>query len=292
MKRIEILMFLLFVLDFSGACSFSLEKRNQKQFVLYDAMFFKNKPNLEKEGLKPIILLYEGTLTMTDPSNPKKVILDPEKISFQAKQASKRPEVVVSTDIEQWYGDGSVSAEEMSNRFKALFETFRRENPNVKIGNYGVAPSNLCVYRFYDKNKTSNDALISKWKESNKKRFASIEHSDIIFPSVYMAEPDIKSWKQDLITTISEIKRYNKDKPVILYLWPAYYDAPWSEYNRLIMDSKIWKEMLEISFEYADGAVIWASNLDKNKNVIFWTDPRVQKIWEETQKFIKAHKLY
>jgi len=285
------LIFLIVALTSCDVYSFSNGKTKQKQFVLYDAMYFKNKPNLEKDGLKPIILLYESTLTKPDPDNPKKVILDPEKISTQAKLAAQRPEVIVSTDIEKWFGDGSVSSDEMNNRFGILFDAFRKENPKVKIGNYGVAPSNLCVYRFYDKNKTSNDILVSKWKESNKRRFASIQNCDILFPSVYMAEPDIKSWKQDLITTINEIKLYNKDKPIILYLWPAYYDAPWSEYNRLIMDSQIWKEMLEISYEYADGAVIWASNVDKNKQVIYWTDPKVQEIWRVTKEFIKEKNL-
>lgn len=290
MTRSAIFLCLVIVLGCSATTS-SKEKVKKKEFVLYDAMFFKGKPNLEKEGLEPIILLYEARLTKPDPLNPGKVIPDPEKISSQARLAAKLPDVVVSTDIEKWYGDRSLSDEEMNNRFKTLFDTFRKENPGVKIGNYGIAPSNLCVYRFYDKNKTPGDVLVSRWQENNKRRFAAIENCDLLFPSLYIAEPDIRSWKKDLVTTIREIKRYDKEKPVILYLWPAYYDAPWSEYNRLIVDPVIWRKMLKISRRCADGAVIWASNVDKDKNVIYWTDPRVQAIWEETRKFIRAHRL-
>lgn len=287
--------FKIFILFFTIICtscksqSLTNDEEKKDNFVLYDAMAFENKPNLESEGLKPIILLYENRLTKKDDSG--KLILDFHKISKEAKQAAKTPEVIVSTDIERWNGDRSVSGEEMSNRFKELFDIFKQENPKVKIGNYGIAPSSLNIYRFYDKNKTKDSVLIEHWKKKNEKRFAALSHVDIIMPSLYIPEPDIKSWEQDFKTTIEEIRRHDKEKPIVVYLWPAYYDAPWSEYNRLIVDAGLWKSMLEIAYKYADSAIIWASKVDKDKNVIYWDDPKVQKIWRVTQNFIKEKGL-
>ena len=287
--RFKILIVLFTVLCSSCNIQSLITGKKKSEFVLYDAIAFKNKPNLESEGLEPIILLYEHRLTKTDDSD--KLILDHDKVSIEAKQASKTPNVIVSTDIEKWYGDRSVSDEEMSNRFKELFNIFKQENPKLKIGNYGIAPSSLNIYRFYDKNKTENSLLIERWRKNNERRFIVLSHVDIITPSLYIPEPDIKSWEQDFITTIEEIKKHSKDKPIIVYLWPAYYDAPWSEYNRLIVDADLWKAMLEIAYKYADGAIIWASSLDKDKNVISWDDPKVQAVWEVTQNFIKEKKL-
>ena len=288
----KIQLFIVLFSIFLNSCIAQSSSNNQDkkdQFVLYDAIQFKNKPSLESEGLKPIILLYENRLTKTDDAD--KLVLDHDKISKEAKQAAKTPEVIVATDIEKWYGDQSVSTEEMSNRFKELFDAFKEENPNLKIGNYGVAPSSLNVYRFYDKNKTENSLLIERWKKNNEKRFSVLPHVDIITPSLYIPEPDIKSWEQDFKTTIEEIRKYDKEKKIIVYIWPAYYDAPWSEYNRLIVDAELWKSILEITYKYADSAIIWASGVDKDKNAIYWDDPKVQAVWKVTQDFIKEKKL-
>lgn len=287
-KAIILLLFCLLNLQCNIKHSKNIIKND---FVLYDAMYFANKPNLEEEGLKPIILLYEYRLTKNDPDDESKLILDMNKVSIEATQAAQRPEVVVSADIEQWYDDESVSEEELADRLKTLIDMFKGENPNLKIGNYGVAPSNLNVFRFYDKNETSDSLLIERWRKYNSKRFSAIEHVDIILPPLYIPEPDIESWKKDFISTIEEIKKHDDQKPIIVYIWPAYYDAPWSSFNRLIVDSELWKSILETSYEYADGAIIWSSRFDKNKNVIYWDDPKVQDIWKVTQEFIKDKNL-
>lgn len=291
-NRITLLASLVFLLTGSVSCTEETEFLNltdetrKKTFALYDAMHYANKPDLGPEGLKPVILLYESTLTSRDPQNQTKMIIDPSKMSKQAALAKQRPDVIVSTDIEQWFDDKDLSGAEMNNRFKILFEAFKKENPAVKIGNYGLAPSCLNIYRFYDKSKSRNDQLLASWRAFNAKRFASIQHADIIFPSLYIPDPNIASWKEDFITTMKEIKRQDPEKPVVVYLWPAYYNAPWSEYSCVIVKPEIWKEMLETAYEYADGAIIWAMGTDKNKKKIYWTDPAVQQIWNTTRAFM------
>ena len=262
---------------------------SQKQFELYDAMAFPGKPELSSEGLLPVFLMYEAVLTKKDPATDR-LLLDMDKINIQAELAANFPHVMVSTDIEGWFGDSSVDQNEMFSRFTTMFNVFRAKNPNVVIGNYGIAPSALCVYRYYDGGQTDNATLIEKWKTNNQKRWKSIEAADVITPVIYIAEPNIISWIQDLETTVAEIKNHNSDKKIIAYIWPQYYDKPGSPYNREVITPEIWKQMLEAVYEKCDGAIIWSGTTDKDGNPVRWNSKEIQALWNETKDFIHRHK--
>lgn len=260
----------------------------QKEFELYDAMTYPGKPDLTSEGLLPVYLMYEAALTKEDPDNARRAILDMDMVNMQAELAATFPHVMVSTDIEDWFGNSAMDEEEMYSRFSTMFGAFREKNNNVVIGNYGIAPSALCVYRYYNKEK-EDSVLIENWKKNNAKRWKSLETVDVIMPVVYIAEPDIESWIRDLDITISEIKKYDKEKKVVVYIWPQYYNKPDSPYDREVLSPKIWKQMLEAVHEKCDGAIIWSSRTDGENKTLHWNDPRIQAIWEETANFIDTH---
>lgn len=48
--------------------------------------------------------------------------------------------------------------------------------------------------------------------------------------------------------------------------------------------------MLEATYTYCDGSIIWSSRTDENDQSVFWEDLRVQQIWEVTKHFIHSHK--
>lgn len=279
------------ILVFIIACFsvFYTYAQSDKKFELYDAIAYPGKPDLSSEGLLPVYLMYEATLTKPGSSDSPKLVLDFEKIDTQAKLAAEFPHVMVSTDIEQWFGDSGVDAYEMSSRFNQLFSVFREKNPDVVIGNYGIAPSALCVYRFYDNGQTDDGVLISKWKERNLKRWPSLEHADVCTPSVYIAQPDIDSWIRDLKITVDEIKKHAPGKKIIVYIWPQYYDKPDSPYSKQFLSAEKWNSLLEAVYENCDGAIIWSSVTDENEQVARWNDPRVQEIWNATKNFITVH---
>ena len=162
-----------------------------KQFALYDAIAYPGKPDLTSEGLLPVYLMYEASLTKANPANPNRAILDMDKVNIQAELAAEFPHVIVSTDIEDWFNDGSIDEDEMHDRFKTMFDVFREKNSNVIIGNYGIAPSALCVYRYYNRDKWDDETIIQNWKDNNARRWKSVGASDVIMPVVYIAEPDI-----------------------------------------------------------------------------------------------------
>ncbi|NGM62646.1 hypothetical protein G5B30_12040 [Sphingobacterium sp. SGG-5] len=265
------------------------EEEVKTKFALYDAMAYPGKPDLMAEGLLPVYLMYETALTKTDPSDANRVVLDMDKINIQAELAAEFPHVMVSTDIEDWFGASSIDEQEMYDRFNTMFDVFRAKNTIVKIGNYAIATSALCVYRYYNKDKWDDATIIENWKEYNVKRWKTVGVSDVIMPVAYIAEPDIESWIRDLDITVKEIRKHNADKKIVVYIWPQYYDKPDSPYKREVISPEIWGQLLEAVYERCDGAIIWSGKTDGEENTLHWNDARIQAIWNETKNFITAH---
>lgn len=261
-----------------------------KDFVFYDAIAYSGKPDLSAEGLTPIHLIYEAKLTSPSVLNPDKAVLDLDKIDNQAEMYANFPDVVVSTDIEQWLWDTTIDGDSMSNLYKTLFERFRAKNKNVIIGNYGIAPGNLSVYR-YNLPNLDNNTIIERWKRDNLKRWESVKYADIVFPTIYIPEPNIVSWINDLKTTVNEIKKYAPTKKIVAYIWPQYYDKQGSPYNLQFISPAIWEQMLQAVYENCDGAIIWSSRTDDSGSIINWSDSRVQNLWEKTKEFIASRHI-
>lgn len=264
----------------------------KKSFVLYDAMNYLNKPiDLSDYGLSRMMIIYEAHLTKQDPNDEYGKILDMEKIANHANTAYYSGIKFINTDIEHWYGDKNINSEEMGKRFTAMFDAFRAKIKDVEIGNYGVAPSALCVYRFYDGGKTDEATLLKKWKENNKKRWDVAKTVDYFSPSVYIAEPNIESWIKDLEITAKEVRAFDPTKKFIVYIWPNYYDKPGSPYFKQFVDPKIWEQMLEAVYKHCDGAVIWNSTLDVDGKKLDWNDSRVQTFMNITKRFTNKYDI-
>ncbi|MDR2283394.1 MAG: hypothetical protein LBE37_09305, partial [Sphingobacterium sp.] len=298
----KVLFTLLFIIILMSSCKKEIKEVLKEEleeetevamkegFAFYDAMNYPGKPDLAPAGMLPIYLMYENALTRASLVDNKSIELDLDKVNVMAELAANFPYVMVSTDIEDWFGDSSVNDYIMHDRFKSMFDVFKAKNRNVVIGNYGIAPSALCVYRFYNKGKWNDTELLQNWRLSTAKRWKSIDAGDIIMPAVYIAEPDVQSWIRDLDTTVEEIKKHNPDKKIVVYIWPQYYNKPDSPYNSEIIAPEIWDQMLEAVYNRCDGAIIWSGRTDKDGNTVYWNDPKIQAIWNTTQSFLKSHR--
>ena len=262
----------------------------KEAFVLYDAMHYSGKIDLTSIGFSRINLFYESSLTKPDPTNTAKLILDIDKINAAAT-AANYTNSVVCTDIEQWFTDSSVGETEMASRFTTMFDVFRTKIAGVKIGNYGLAPSALCVSRFYDNGASNETTLINNWKTSNAKRWTAAGTVDFFAPTVYICKPDITQWINDLVTTVNEIKTHDATKKIIVFIWPQYYNKSGSAYYKQFIDTAIWQQMLEAVYANCDGAIIWSSNTDENENIVTWDDSRVQAMMGVTKTFIADHNI-
>lgn len=275
----EVRLFLIFILS-----AFFLSALSQKQFELFDAMPYIGKPDLSSECLSPIYLMYESTLTKQDTAGRYKVVLDSTKLEKQAFVASLFPSVVVSTDIEEWYGNRNVDASTMKAWYQKVFESFKIKNKNVIVGNYGLPIANLNLRRF--NRIATEEEVIDEWKRASAKRMHSGSINDYLSPSFYIATPDTTQWLIDLEISTKYLREHFPDKKIYAYIWPQYYDFKDSPYFKTFMSPEIWETILNGCYKYLDGAIIWSSVFDENHNYIHWKEKRVQEIWDITKKFI------
>ncbi|MDG2914932.1 hypothetical protein P7M47_02895 [Bisgaard Taxon 10/6] len=264
-----------------------------KDFAIYDMMDYVGKPkDLTSQKISRAMLIYESELVKPDPTGKRKHgVLNLEKIMELARRSRAEGYTVISTDIESWFGNKGgqlLSPDELRHDFELMFNIFKHENPNAIISNYGLPTESLSVIRHY-RGEAPYQVSHDKWKEFNKRRNQSGAISDYANPVLYIVNPDVTTWEKDVILTVQEIKSRNPKKKIIGYIWPQYYSAKNSGYFKQFIDPKVWRQMLEISYKYTDGVMIWSDKRDENDKIVRWEDPRVQAIMKETQAFIRAH---
>ncbi|AAU38091.1 hypothetical protein ACTUM7_04745 [Basfia succiniciproducens] len=264
-----------------------------KDFAIYDMMDYVGKPqDLTADKISRAMLIYESELVKPDPTGKRKHgVLNLEKVIELARRSHREGYTVISTDIESWFGNKGgqlLSPEELKRDFELMFNIFKNENPNAIISNYGLPTETLSVIRFY-RGDVPYQVSLDKWKEFNKRRNKSGVIADYANPVLYIVNPDIATWEKDVIHTVQEIKKRYPNKKIIGYIWPQYYSAKKSGYFKQFIDPKTWREMLEITYKYTDGVMIWSDKRDENDKIVRWEDPRVQAIMAETKAFIRAH---
>lgn len=263
-----------------------------KDFVIYDRMDYVGKPDLTPQKLSKVFLVYESELVMNDPTGKRKHgILNEKRIRELAKQSFHEGYRTISTDIESWFGNKEgelLSPQELQKDFAKMYAIFREENPRAIISNYGLPGEHLNGIRHYRPEQT-NDEIIAKWQQVNKRRQSSAAISDYANPVLYITSPDLAQWEQDVKTTVADIKQRYPHKKIIGYLWPQYYSATDSPYFKQFIDANRWQKMLEISYQYMDGVIIWSDKRDENSQIVRWQDPRIQNIMKVTEQFIAQH---
>ena len=128
--------------------------KETKEFVVYDAMSYKNKPDLTSDMISNIRLIYEAFLLTNEE-------IDMDKVATQISITKTSNYQAVSTDIEAWYSNKT--DEEIKTGLKTVFDAFKKEIPSCTVGNYGIPVSDLNVFRY---NRTeSEEEIIKLWKK-------------------------------------------------------------------------------------------------------------------------------
>jgi len=115
----------------SGAASRFLPPQRpeepRRKFLVFDAMLFKQKPDLTRYGLSPISMVYEGTIWQRGHSDA--VLPDRDLVRSTAVEASKSGGIAV-LDIERWplSGDATV-VEESIRRYETVIRWFKEAAP-------------------------------------------------------------------------------------------------------------------------------------------------------------------
>lgn len=241
-----------------------LVSKTEKHFRIFDAMFYKNKPDLSKFGVEPISGVYAGAFGSQWYKDAKTL---PQKESVQeAARRARREAGIAFLDIEHWplKGDGQV-VEENVRRYSTVAQWFREVAPGFSFGYYGVPP--LRDYWRAVKSPASTDRR--SWMEENDRLIALAAVVDVFFPSLYTFYDDQVGWRQYAIAQIAETRRYAGRKPVYVFLWPQFHDS-----NRRLkgtyLSRDFWKLELETAHEFADGVVIWGGGRGWDEQAPWW----------------------
>jgi len=246
----------------------------QKKFTIFNAIHYRNTPDLSSQSLHQLNLIYEAHLLDGNKQPSEDSI---RKAALKANNGAP-----VTLDIEAWsFESGDI--DETIRKYEQTIHTFKQANPNARIGFYAVVPQ-IVIHKWRKMRYTEN-ADYSKWLNTDLKLKPIADKVDLFFPACYTYTDDTVSWKESVIATIKEIKKYSADKPIYAYVWPQYHGG----FPKAIqfVDPKVWKFELETLYNLTDGIVIWTSDKDVHKNTIYWDES--MPWWQVTKTFIRQH---
>jgi len=251
---------------------------NSKSFTIFNAMQYQNMPDLSSNGLHSINLINETSLFTA----PTDLIPDSLKVENLAIQAANSPGIPVVMDIEDWsYSNSQLPT--TIDWFLDVIRVFKQNDPGP-LGFYGVVPNDAYNWSFIEPVGGSNYV---KWQTLNSQLSPIADQVDLFFPSFYTDDNDTVSWNSFLNATISELKKYNTNKPVYAFVWPQYHDGYPNQYQ--FVDTSVWKYELEALYPLVDGIVIWSSS--KILPGVSSTWDADWPWWLTTQAFIKEHNI-
>lgn len=272
-------------LIFIYAASFhrSAIARPAKSFILFNGIHYKNTPDLCRQSVHRLNLVYESRIVKQDPDHPGIPIPETDSIRSLASKFTSQPGIPVTLDIESW----SYSPQQLEatiSKYLKVISDFKKTNSSSKVGFYGVVPKTVFVWKNIEPTGSPNYV---KWQKLNLSLSPIAEKVDIFFPSFYTFDNDINAWKNMVTATLAEIKKYDRNIPVYAYLWPQYHDGTPNQFQ--FIDQAVWKSELEMLYPLTDGIVIWTSNKDADKNIISWDQNMAW--WQTTLAFIKTHNI-
>jgi hypothetical protein len=258
-------------------------KAPEKEFVIYDCLFYPGKPDLSADGLEKIKLVYEHRL-LTDGA------IDMDKINELIKEANEAGIKVISTDIESWYWGDKYTGAAIRDSLDKIYTAFRAGIEGVSLGNYGVPMGTLNIARYVEDMEGKTEEELHAALMDNNVRLEAGEVADVLYPCLYAYGPDVDQWIRDLETTVEYARKHYPDKKIVAYLWSQYYDWKTSPYYMQFITEENFLKMLEAAYERLDGVILWAHGRDAdNKTKVNWEDPRVQAIYRAIKSFVSRH---
>lgn len=224
-------------------------------FRLFDAMLFANRPDTSKLGFERLRIVDAHELW---PLNGNEDAAPPRDNIAKIVADGAGPAGILVIDIENWNLISMATRDDARQKYIDTLNRFRRADPSVKLGLYGVLPD-----RNYWSAIGQNGAKgYRNWQEDNHFAAPIAAHVDALFPSLYTYYTDEAGWKKYAIANLHEARRIAHGKPVYCFLWPQYHDS--GDHAFELLDGSYWNLQLTTCHKYADGIVIWGGYTDKN----------------------------
>lgn len=268
------LLFILSALLFTVAVSaFSPPLAGaQGSFPVFDALLYKNKPDLAQYGLSPIRMVYGQELWNSGESRD-----NPNTVKIAEVAGKIAPGSLVCVDIEHWPTKGKPDVIKQSiEKFRIVTILLKNYASRIRIGFYSVPP-------VYDYSRVIGDRGVmayNQWRMENIKLNKMAEYVDVTFPSLYTRPyTDQATWQRYAIRTLKEAKQYNK--PVYPFIWPKRTgSSSKNEFDGEYISAVFWRLQLETCRKYADGIVIWGGWQEQWDENAPW--------WVETKRFMEG----
>ena len=168
----------LLVIIFLSINSEVQANKKNKDFIIFNAIHYKNTPDLSTQGLHPLNLFYEHFL-LTPSSFFSTRLPHSDSIRKTALKSLVNPAVPVTLDIEVW----DFSSSHIDSTIKYYLQTiewFKKTNSKSRLGFYGVVPANI-IYRWKKIRAEVNG--IHNWEQLNARLQPVADHVDLFFPA-------------------------------------------------------------------------------------------------------------
>ena len=251
--------------------------KSGKEFGIYDALLYSEKPDLELAGFSPVNMLYAWNFVReAGPGNFKKPTA--ERLDrVVSKLARNRLSVI---DIEHWPLSRSVSSVDVKksiDNYTYVISELSARSPETVFGFYGVVP----VRDFARAKSWRFTGGYREWQRDNSRVKPIADLVGATLPSLYTITSSVNDWKRRAQAQIDEARRLAPDVPVYPFLWPDYHPQGGRYPKDLALSGSYWRKQLEFLSSRADGVVIWGG-----KDQV-WSESDAW--WKETKDFIATN---
>ncbi|ESX65438.1 hypothetical protein X759_28865 [Mesorhizobium sp. LSHC420B00] len=179
-------------------------------------------------------------------------------------------------DIENWPLEGPDQPSSIAKYQKTL-GAFRRADPGVKIGLYGVLP----IRDHWRAIGHEGAVGLNDWKQKNTEIASSlVPYVDELFPSLYTFYGDKDAWIAYARANIQEARRIARGKPIYCFLWPQFHKT------LAFLPGEFWYTQLSTCRKLADGIVIWGTMRGgPSDGPADWNEKA--EWWQATLKFLR-----
>lgn len=241
----------------------------KKDFKVFNALLFKDTPDLTEYGFSKINMIYEDGVITTNSKYKRGDFewryIDRRKVLRESNRSKLDSNIPTVLDVEYW-----------GSRLNRASTKRRAEDTFVQ--------------------------LLNEYRENDRESLVSVFHygvfsepilkaSNVVYPCFYTHSEDRKEWLNMVKYHLNRLKKMNTENvPVYVFIWPQYNPVP-GRHNLgyKFVDSDFWRFQLETLYKLCDGVVIWSHYRDENNRQIYFDEN--MPWFKETLKFIEEHNI-